>query len=559
MKNIKNIVILSLAASIASGALLTGCGKKQSADAPVEINFLSCWQGKSSANDPQNLDEDIVGKKMLEDINVIITPQYITSSETEKLNVMFASGDMPDLVSAPFWGGSDGSTLIIKKAAKEGMISPLNDYLEEHAPDIDYAFTQNLYSQFIERDLEDPAFNGNKYLIPAGILASPEDSIPEPEMLYIRKDIMEALNVDRNTINTADDVYELLKKINAGSFKDANGQDVIPASAQHKGYRLDRFWPSFYSGKMGEDYLAFTGYYKDENGKVMDDFFSYEVEERCKYIAKLVREGLMDVEAFTHTAARSDEKITNGSVAIVPGKASFFNTKCEPTLYKTHPEMEYVPLNVLKNREGERVQYSIKGSTGSQVLFFPKNNKEGKIIAGLKAIQWLNTDEGRLLHYYGEEGTHYTMANGQPRMNEDVLSKYKADPSTLTKQGLRMKYSNFILRNDCLTKYGEATPGESDSVDPRVEFGRSFQPEIEYVDGVKVNYFEDDYPQIENIRAVKLDSKISETISRAYFAKSDEEVVEILNGYREQLKASGIQGLFDFIQEKAEELENPLF
>ncbi|MFR6331554.1 MAG: hypothetical protein ACLUOI_23980 [Eisenbergiella sp.] len=33
----------------------------------------------------------------------------------EKLNMMFASGDMPDMVNAPYWGGTAGETAIIKK------------------------------------------------------------------------------------------------------------------------------------------------------------------------------------------------------------------------------------------------------------------------------------------------------------------------------------------------------------------------------------------------------------------------------------------------------------
>lgn len=547
----KKALAIILACVMAMSLLLTGCGEDKSADGSTEIDFLICWQGPSEAMHPATFEEDIVGQKLFEATNVKVNFQYITTSEMEKLNIIFASGEMPDAVSAPFWSGSDGHTLLIKKAAREGLITPLNDYIDDY-PNLTSAFTQNLLQDFIDSDLEDPAFNGNKYFIPTQIVATPEDDVTETTMLFIRKDIYEALGVDRNEINNSWDVYELLKKIKAGGFKDINGREVIPAGNWHNGYLADQYTISFHDRTM-----PFTGYYRYEDGTIVDDFFTEEMDEKCKYMRKLVSEGLYDPEAFTQNAARADEKIAKGSIAVIPSNISSMEAKLASSLYVTNPEMEYVPLNILTDKNGSRKIYMLKGSKGSPIVFIPKNGNEEKVIATLKVMNWINSDEGKLLINYGVEGVHHKLVDGQPRLLPEVHAAYNEDVTTLTKQGIRGHYNQFQTRNDMVSRYGDN--GQAEDMNERRKFAATFTIERVYMDGVMVNNYEDQYPKIDEVRAVKSDSKIAETVNRSYFAATDEETISILNGYREQLRKGGIQGLFDFINEQVKGKDNILY
>lgn len=80
----------------------------------VTLNMLICWNGGfKTAQDQYNND---VAAAIREKIGVTVEFEGIMMSEAEKLNMMFASGDMPDMVNAPYWGGTAGETAIIKKS-----------------------------------------------------------------------------------------------------------------------------------------------------------------------------------------------------------------------------------------------------------------------------------------------------------------------------------------------------------------------------------------------------------------------------------------------------------
>ena len=45
---------------------------------------------------------------------------------------MAMTGDIPDIVTAPYWGGDGGETAVIKKAATEGRLAAIEDLLPNY-------------------------------------------------------------------------------------------------------------------------------------------------------------------------------------------------------------------------------------------------------------------------------------------------------------------------------------------------------------------------------------------------------------------------------------------
>ena len=108
-----------------------------------------------------------VAQRIRERTGVTLKAEFITTSETEKLNTMFASGVMPDFVNAPYWSTTGGEGAVIKKAATEGMLLALNDYLESGKyPNIEKLYEIGVARDFKEFDLFHPDYEGNIYLIP---------------------------------------------------------------------------------------------------------------------------------------------------------------------------------------------------------------------------------------------------------------------------------------------------------------------------------------------------------------------------------------------------------
>ena len=70
----------------------------------VQLKMLVCWNGGFNTADDQYNNE--VAAAIRDKIGVTVEFEGIMMSEAEKLNMMFASGDMPDMINAPSWGGA---------------------------------------------------------------------------------------------------------------------------------------------------------------------------------------------------------------------------------------------------------------------------------------------------------------------------------------------------------------------------------------------------------------------------------------------------------------------
>ena len=93
----------------------------------VQLYMVRAWNGNADADDTW-YDNDLAAY-IREKIGVTVKNDGCMMKETEKLNLMFASGDMPDIVSCANWGGTGGETGIIKKGANEGTITEISAYI----------------------------------------------------------------------------------------------------------------------------------------------------------------------------------------------------------------------------------------------------------------------------------------------------------------------------------------------------------------------------------------------------------------------------------------------
>ena len=110
----------------------------------VQLKMLVCWNGGFNTADDQYNNE--VAAAIRDKIGVTVEFEGIMMSEAEKLNMMFASGDMPDMINAPYWGGNSGETAIIKKAGAEGRLIDIKDMLPNY-PNISDAWDVGVISQ----------------------------------------------------------------------------------------------------------------------------------------------------------------------------------------------------------------------------------------------------------------------------------------------------------------------------------------------------------------------------------------------------------------------------
>ena len=119
--------------------------------------------------------------------------QVPSSSYSEKLNLIFASGDLPDIV---FYGEPNN----LMSYAGE-LVRPLDDYIDRYMPNLLSVFTERpQYRRFLVRS------DGNIYQL----LRSEEYSqIETPNNLFINKLWLDNLGLD--IPQTTEDFYQVLK------------------------------------------------------------------------------------------------------------------------------------------------------------------------------------------------------------------------------------------------------------------------------------------------------------------------------------------------------------
>lgn len=202
----------------------------------------------------------------------------------EKKNLMLASGDLPDaFYSAKF------TDLDIVKYGKNGTLIPLEDLIDQYAPNI-----KALFEKRPELKSMVTAPDGHIYTLPraeeAGLGAV-------PNFTSINKAWLDKLGLEMPT--TMDELHDVLV---AFKEQDPNGngkQDEIPLG----------FMFNFWTGNFGDFFAAFNmpdniDHRIVRDGEVIYTAVQPEYKEAIDYFHQWVEEGLIDPEAFTQDVSQ---------------------------------------------------------------------------------------------------------------------------------------------------------------------------------------------------------------------------------------------------------------
>lgn len=541
--------------------LLADCGGKvlasESSDAveyqkfdDVRLDYLYCWNGGFQTLENQ-YDND-VAKAIRDKIGVTIEVEGVMMTESEKLNLMFASGDMPDIINAPYWGGAEACTSTIRKAAAEGRLIDLKDKLPNY-PNLQKAYEEGISSiQYLENELYHPDLDGGIYILPWQLPGSAENETNWGYGIFVRQDVAETLGVDPSTIKTQEQLWDFMMDAKEYGFKDVNGNNCIVASTYVNGSNYGDYVAGFDEKKL-------TGYSLDENGNVISDTFTDNWMDKNLYLWRMVKEGLMDVECFKQSAERAAEKMGNGTALFTSFQYSGIVSETQKSgLYDAHPQMRYVPVGPLNYRDGESlVQTATNGRTGSPCLVFPTTCKD--IDAALTYLDYLNSEEGQRLTWYGFEGDTYELnEEGQPRMTAEWSEKYRADAAAVTEElrqrgiGYLGNISHVVDFNK--TWWGESYPFQADAAVEEVEAYKEMRP-VERLEGYPLNAFESSFDRYSDWLDLQAQLGEDDYVQRAYFADTEDEARELLEEYREKLR-TGVDGVYEDLMEYLTEQYN---
>jgi putative aldouronate transport system substrate-binding protein len=507
-------------------------GNRQTATASNDIRqtMVMVWNG----NQPRaGLDQynNPVAQRLREVTGVTVEWTGTMINEVERLNLMFASGDTPDIISCANWGGLSGETQVLQRAGNQGRLLPLDDYLPRY-PNIQRVYNIGVISQaYLDAELKHSMYNGKMYLIPQDVYGSPNDMSPTSYGVHVRDDVAKALGVDPTTIKTSQQLLDFMRRARDYGFRDVNGNRTLVAGNEGDGAHYPQFYHNFRERKL-------TEFVRNADGTVTHDYLTSAWVERNMFIWRLVNEGILDPECFRQTNDLGQTKIGNGTYLFIGWRLSSIITSTRNSgLYDAHPEMRYVPVGPLNYSGGEPgADLQPEGTYGTAVLAFPTTNRN--LEASLRYIDYLNTIEGRTLQRYGFEGQTFVRNElGQPRMLPQDLANRDAGVSGwrdwLSNMGINATVGNRTnLAYLDKTWFGETSPGAS-PVAEVVAYER-MRP-VEQIPGYSIDGFSGDFPEIQAIGTLDDERSWRE---RAYFAPTEAEARNILLGYQNYLRTA---------------------
>jgi putative aldouronate transport system substrate-binding protein len=335
-----------------------------------------------------------VFKKAAELTNVTLkgtAPKSSTNSD-EVYNLMVATGGLPDIVQ--FYDGK------LKKLAEEGGLQPLDELIDKHAPHIKKYFSDNPL-------IKKAALNtdGKLYIIPY---------VQDGEVQkgwFVRKDWLDKLGLQQP--KTVDELYTVLK---AFKEKDPNGNgaaDEVPyfnRDNRYGIYDLLALWDT----QMG----AYS-----KNGKRVYGPLEPQFKTAITTLAKWYKEGLVDKEIFTRGGKAREILLGENKGGLTHdffASTANYNTSLKSSV----PSINFVPIAPPASPTGVIREYTVRSPypTGS-TMSWGISSKSKYTVELIKYFDFWFTEQGRRLMNFGLEGQTYTMVNGKPQLNADILTK----------------------------------------------------------------------------------------------------------------------------------------
>lgn len=523
----------------------------------VKLKMLICWNGGFKTAKEQG--NNTVANAIRDKIGVTVEFEQIMMSEAEKLNLMFASGDMPDIVNAPYWGGNTGETAIIKKAAAEGRLADISKEVPKYANIADAYDIGVISKSYLEKDIDLPEYNGARYVLPQEVAGDVADIQHWAYGVFVRGDVPKALGIDETQIKTTEQLYDFMVKARDYGFKDVNGNACIVATTYHEGWGIDDFLTNFDQKKL-------TGSGDGgQNSYIINDDKTVEYEpltdhwiDRNLFVWKMVKEGILDKECFKHNDDQAKEKSGNGTVLFTTAQYGVTIDATKLTgLYTSNPEMRYTPVGPLNYADGSPlVQIESEGRSGSPVIFFPSTSTN--LDAALTYIDYCNSREGLQLIKYGVEGdTCVINDQGQPRLREDLLQRKLAGDALLDQelrdQGINYMQGRVLCADKSVTWFGEKGVGDADAELPEMTAYKKARP-IEVLPGYSIAKVASEYENYDTLKAFLFEgTKNKDYRERAYFADTEEEARAILVEFQEYVRTQEngmIQDYLNFLSER---------
>lgn len=415
---------------------------------PIELTFLAPATPTPDWNDVLVFNEY---EKMS---NININWEMVTKEAlSERRNLILSGGTYPDAFHS-----AGVSTRELIMYGGQGVFIPLNDLIEEYAPNF-----SKLLEQYpdIRRGITMP--DGNIYAFPR--IFDPEfTSVLSGSKLYINNNFLEAL--DMESPQTLDEFYAYLKAVKEQNPLGNGQNNEIPLSVNGGDARLINILKgAFGLGNRGNSHPFVD--LDPETNELRFIPTDERFKELLQYLNKLYSEGLINQDLYTvkseETAARAADGLFGSIITTNP-----------TTAYETD---YFVGAEALIGPHGDQVYSNVTSSlvdTGGFVI----TDKNQHLAETVRWIDYFYGDEGSRLFFMGIEGETYVVNEDGSVEYSDLINN---NPEGLSYTQALSKYTTW--RNGgypaiVTERYFKGSEGQPDALEAAERIGDYYPEEV---------------------------------------------------------------------------------
>jgi putative aldouronate transport system substrate-binding protein len=403
-------------------------GEAKVESAPVPLNIFANF----SITQPPGADNPVI-KEFEKKTNTKLNITWVSDPVfDDKLNVLLASGALPDAVRLP-----DSTVPQFQTMVKQGAFWDLTPYLKDYKNLLDSP----------KAIWDNTKIGGKNYVVP---IVRPLEG---GTTFYIRRDWLDKLGLKMPT--TLDELYNTMKIFKE---KDPDGTN------NPIGYTMRT------NDQIEFIFAGASSKWKPVNGNLVDITLEPEMREALLYKKKLYDEKLIPADFAVMKSNDITDLATSGKSGITTETIEAM-WRWQFDQWKRNPKVNWEPIVSLEANKGPFQQQN-SGFIG--VYAIPKSVPEAKMRKILSLLDFGASEEGHILSNYGIEGTHFKKEDGFYVTNEQAV-KDSLGPGAMGK--LFMKHDPYMyayapgMPKEIFERNKKIIDAKAKISTPRVEIG----------------------------------------------------------------------------------------
>jgi len=466
------------------------------------------------------------GKWITDNLGVKIEPIQSNGAAAQRLNSMIVSNELPDALVLD--KGKD-----VERLVEAGKLVALDPYLEK-------------YPEFVETIGEETlnmlrSADGKLYQIPNWYINGDQGN--GNAAYIVNKKIYKDLGSP--PLETWDDLEAYLKQVKE------KYPNIIPfdAGEVRDGSEL-QLLGMLYSGAANGNtpqFISPGGVFGVPQGdQIVSIFQDPSFQEAALYTSRLFRQGLTSQDMFTQTRDQINEKLRAGNIAVFAAYDAVvegIGREANNTLKAKDPEAGYDVIWPVHKAGVDKNQVFPSGynALGWNVNVITTKAADPEAIFAY--MNWATSEEGQRVFFFGPPGLFYDdVQDGVPVPNDAYINR---DP----KKYDELKIGEFNWYGN--TVYIDTTKGKREKLLPEEaqDWTTVGQTTVSFKTSKNITEFSNMTPvptSEEGIIMQRLTDYYKQAVSQIVFAKSDEEVISLIQKADTETQGLGYQKLLDW-------------